>query len=353
MTKIIGIMSGTSTDGLDLAYCDIRIKGDGSFEYEIIQSREMTYSDRWKERLRGAFYLSGVALKSLDVKYAQFIAECVQTCIREGDWRPDWIASHGHTVFHEPQKGISLQIGAGEIIADLTGIPTIYDFRIGDVQLGGQGAPLVPIGDELLFGSYTYCLNLGGFANISTRIDGLRVGYDIGPCNLLLNGFSRLLGKEYDAAGGIAREGRMIEPLLQTWNELDHYDRQPPKSLGREWVEMNYFIEDHSSYLPADLLRTAVEHIAMQIGRNTRGKGSMLITGGGAFNDFLIDRISHYSSVNITIPDEQLVNYKEALIFAFIGFLRVHEINNVLAEVTGAERDHCSGKIARPKDIHQ
>lgn len=351
MTKIIGIMSGTSTDGLDMVFCDIGQNSEGQYAYKILHTKEIPYSVEWKERLRGAMYLPDSVLLELDVQFAEFTAECAHDFIAESALQPDWIASHGHTVFHVPEKGITLQIGNGNIIANKTNVPTIYDFRSADVKLGGQGAPLVPIGDEYLFGEYVYCLNLGGFANISMRKQGKRIGYDVCLCNIILNHFSHALGIEYDAAGSMAKSGRIIDELLNRWNELSYYQQLPPKSLGREWVESNYLMTDYSSYLPVDLLRTSVEHIAIQIGGNTHEMGSMLITGGGAFNDFLIERISHYSVAKITIPDEQLVNYKEALIFALMGYLRVNEINNVMAEVTGATQNHCSGKIAYPQNF--
>jgi anhydro-N-acetylmuramic acid kinase len=275
------------------------------------------------------------------------------------------IASHGHTVFHRPEKNITLQIGDGAEIAAKTGITTVSDFRRFDVALGGQGAPLVPAGDELLFGHYTFCLNLGGFANISFRESGKRLAFDICPVNIVMNRLAREKGLEFDRGGQLAASGLVDPDLLNKIESLDFYNLDGPRSLGKEWVDEVFMpVLECSRAGVADKLRTVCEHIALQIaavtkeyrkkeksavtssGTDPAAAGSLLITGGGARNDFLSGLIAEkVSPVTIVIPEEELVDYKEAIIFAFLGLLRLRNEVNCLASVTGASRDNCGGII--------
>ena len=258
------------------------------------------------------------------------------------------IASHGHTVFHRPDLSMTLQIGSGADIAAICGKPTVCDFRTLDVALGGQGAPLVPIGDELLFGQYDICLNLGGISNLSFRADGQRKAYDISPCNIVLNQLARQLGQEYDADGIIAQSGRIDMPLLEKLNQLEYYQQSGTKSLGREWIDDQFFpiLEQCQLSIP-DQMRTVCEHIAHQIASacNTTGGKTLLITGGGAHNGFLIDLIRQKFHGQVIIPDDKTIDFKEAIIFAFLGMLRANGLPNCLASVTGAKRDSCGGTI--------
>lgn len=256
------------------------------------------------------------------------------------------VASHGHTIFHQPEKAFTFQLGHGASIAAETGITTVADFRSGDVALGGQGAPLVPVGDRLLFNDYNMCLNLGGFANISYEENHKRIAFDICPVNILLNDLAMRLGKQYDAGGALGRTGRVDDKLLSRLNHLDFYREKPPKSLGREWLD-TYFIPllDESTIPVKDKLHTLYEHIAIQIAGVSKKNGRILITGGGTFNTFLLERIKEHIAVEMVIPADTIINYKEALIFAFLGLLRYLGEINCYASVTGAKRDSSTGVI--------
>jgi anhydro-N-acetylmuramic acid kinase len=230
-------------------------------------------------------------------------------------------------------------------------LPVVNDFRKKDVKNGGQGAPLVPIGDEYLFSEYDICLNLGGFSNVSYRKGGQRVAFDVCPANMPLNEVAKVTGKDFDEDGAMARSGDIQEGLLNQLNRLDYYSKVGPKSLGREWYISEFKKRmDKKRIPPIDLLATLVEHIAMQIARvfNSLQIKTALVTGGGAYNTFLIERIMHHSTADLTLPDNQLINYKEAMIFGFLGVLRVRNEVNVLSSVTGSPKDHCAGIIHKP-----
>ncbi|MFO7672308.1 MAG: anhydro-N-acetylmuramic acid kinase, partial [Lutibacter sp.] len=260
----------------------------------------------------------------------------------------NFIASHGHTIFHNPKKKYTFQIGNGPYITSITGIKTICDFRVQDVALGGQGAPLVPIGDELLFSKYDYCLNLGGFSNISFNQNQQRIAFDICPVNIVLNHYVSELHMEYDDKGNIASEGNIDNNLLATLNSLAYYNDAKPKSLGYEFVVETIFpmIDKHNLSIK-DILRTFVEHIAIQISKkiDSDSKKTMLVTGGGAFNTFLMARLQSYTTTKLIIPEKTIINYKEALVFGLLGLLKDEGKNNCLKSVTGAERDHSSGVV--------
>jgi anhydro-N-acetylmuramic acid kinase len=341
-------MSGTSLDGLDIALCEFNFEGN-STTFQLRDCKSVKYPVDLMEELRYAHSLSALQLRILEIKFTAFCAEQVICFISQTNLKPDFIASHGHTIFHQPDKKVTLQIGDGETLAKLTGITVVSDFRTGDVALGGQGAPLVPIGDELLFGSYDACLNLGGFSNVSFRDDdGKRVAYDISPVNIVLNELAALSGKEYDDRGLMAAGGTVCYEMLCQLDDLDFYSQSYPKSLGREWVEINVNpILSKFERLPLnDRIATFTVHSAKQIAKNLDGHKNVLVTGGGAYNDFLVSKIREYSNTEIIIPDKNLIEFKEALVFAFLGALRIKGQNNCLASVTGAKRDSCGGKIS-------
>ncbi len=346
-TTVLGIMSGTSLDGLDLALCEFSGKNDG-YEFQILASETIEYSPEWKSRLSSFQTLSAEQYFSENVLYGKYISEKVNVFLKTQNHKPDAIASHGHTVFHQPHRGFSTQIGCGATIASHTQIKTVADFRTLDVALGGQGAPLVPIGDDLLFDEYDACLNIGGIANISYKNkNGERIAYDIGVANMLLNFLAEKEGRPFDKNGGIARSGKLIEPLLKTLNELDYYKIHGAKSLGREWFEKEILNRLSDSIHVKDLLRTCTEHIAFVIANdlNQHQIINVLVTGGGAFNSFLIEKINEYTQCRIVIPDKTMINFKEALIFAFLGFLRLNEKVNTLCTVTGAKKDSSGGVV--------
>jgi anhydro-N-acetylmuramic acid kinase len=340
-------MSGTSLDGLDIAFCEF--ENDGSnWSYKILNGETIPYNEEWRHRLANLEKATALEIATTDVEYGHLSGRLTKAFIEKHKIQPDFIASHGHTIFHKPEKRITWQIGKGSSIAAETGLPVVCDFRSLDVALGGQGAPLVPIGDRLLFGEFDYCLNLGGFANISYQQDDQRIAYDICPANIVLNHLAGKIGKPFDPSGQMARIGNLNPSLLSTLNQLPYYNQKPPKSLGKEWVLSHIFpILDSSSVLLNDQLNTFCEHIAIQISKVSGMDKNLkiLITGGGAFNDYLLGRIKFHTPSQVLLPDDNTINFKEALIFAFLGVLRWRDEINCLRSVTGAGKDNSGGAI--------
>lgn len=349
--KVIGLMSGSSLDGVDIAYVNFSHDNKTWF-FQIVEAGNVPYSEYWKEQLSQAFNKNKEELKELDIEYGKYLGTITQKFINKYDMEPKLIASHGHTIFHRPEEGFTLQIGDGQEIANATGIMTINDFRTEDVEKGGQGAPLVPIGDRHLFAEYPICLNIGGIANVSYETENKRTAYDICMANQLLNYLAGKLGYDYDNNGKFAQQGKVSQELLNILNENPYYKQQAPKSLGREFFEnVQHKLIDDSSLSVNDLLATATEHIAIQITNSTNhlDASKMLITGGGAKNRYLIERIRALSKHEIVIPETIIIDYKEALIFAFLAALKMEGKINVLSSVTGASSDSSSGKIWMPK----
>ncbi len=343
----IGLMSGTSLDGVDLVYASFEQKPNYSFE--IISAKTYSYSDKWKNKLKNAFGQTTNEVQELDNEYGKYLGNLTNLFIEEFQIdKIDFIASHGHTIFHKPDEGLTLQIGNGKEISAITNQKVVYDFRTQDVKLGGQGAPLVPIGDELLFSEFQYCLNLGGFANISFN-NNQRIAFDICPVNIVLNHYTRKINLEFDDKGLIASKGEINNQLLEELNNVPFYRDEKPKSLGYEFVvsEIIPLIDKYSLSIK-NILRTYIEHIAIQIANKIKFKGQILITGGGVFNEFLINNLKNRVQNEIIISNERIINFKEALIFAFLGLLRIDNQVNCLKSVTGAEKDHSSGKICMP-----
>lgn len=345
--KVIGLMSGSSLDGVDIAYVNFSHDNKRWF-FQIVEAGNIPYPAYWKEQLAEAFNKRPEELKALDIEYGRYLGTITKRFIEKYELEPKLIASHGHTIFHRPEEGFTLQIGDGHEIAKATGIMTINDFRSEDVSKGGQGAPLVPIGDRHLFADYPICLNIGGIANVSYEYEGKRIAYDICMANQLLNHLANKLGYDYDNNGNFARQGTVNQKLLDLLNDNVYYNQEAPKSLGREFFEKyQHEIVEKSSLDIKDIIATATEHIASQIVKSTDmlEKSKMLITGGGAKNNFLVERISAMSRHEVVIPDTMLIDYKEALIFAFLGTLKMEGKTNVLSSVTGASSDSSSGTI--------
>lgn len=345
-TFAIGLMSGTSIDGLDIC-CAKFSERSGTYSFEILAAQTLPYPGFWETKLRSAPYLSSADLLATNSEYGFYLGKCADKFIKDNKLRRvDLIASHGHTVFHQPERRFTYQIGDGRAIRHLTGITTIYDFRSEDVLLGGNGAPLVPIGDAMLFGDYDACLNLGGFSNISFEKKGRRIAFDICPVNIVLNHFAEKLDLPYDEGGKLAKSGKTDAELLRRLNTLDFYARCAPKSLGAEWV-FSEFLPLIDNADTTDVLATITEHVAIQIAMAIKNKHfkNILVTGGGAYNSYLISRLKTMIDSEIAIPAGEIVNYKEALIFAFLGMLKIQGKINVYASVTGADRDSCSGII--------
>lgn len=351
--NIIGVMSGTSMDGLDIAHVSLTEKEDGKWDYAINAATTVPYGDRWRLRLSKLRHQNSMIFYKTDRYFGQFIGEHIMDFLEENELSADLIASHGHTVFHQPENNISVQVGNGNSIYGVTGIPTVTDFRYLDVVLGGEGAPLVGVADEYLFSEFDMCLNLGGFANISADISGVRVGYDICPSNIVLNRIAREFDKEYDEDGEIAAKGQIDYDLLEELNEVPYYHQAPPKSLGREWISKNFWHIVRNSYAKKeDKMKTLCDHIALQIGNNIHDLASgdasgkrVFVTGGGAFNKTLIDHLKSHTEAEVVVPDDMMVNYKEALAFALFGILRVKNKVNVYGRATGASKDTVSGAL--------
>ena len=345
---IIGVMSGTSLDGVDLAHIVFTVKNN-KWDFQILESETVSYSIDWLNKLKIAVGFSEAALEKLNQDYTQLLAVIISDFIEKYEIKNlDAVCSHGHTILHQPQNGFTLQIGNLPEIATLINQTVVCDFRVQDVQLGGQGAPLVPIGDRILFSEYEYCMNLGGFSNVSFEQNNKRIAFDISPVNTVLNFYANQLGLDYDDKGSISRTGICNKDLLNELNALDFYQKKHPKSLGFEFVKETVLpiIEKYSIPIE-DKLHTFTEHVALQIALALPNKnGSLFITGGGAYNDFLIERVQyHLPKMKLIIPSAKILEFKEALIFALLGVLKLREEINVLSSVTGAKTDHSSGVI--------
>ena len=346
--RIIGLMSGTSLDGLDVAYCEFI----DSKHFNLIAAETYNYPVTWRERLASLHQASAEEYMLTDVELGRFFGERVLHFREKYPGRVDLIASHGHTIFHQPERMLTSQIGDGNAIHAVTGVPVVCDFRRLDVALGGQGAPLVPIGDRLLFGDYDACINLGGIANISYETDGQRIAYDISPCNMALNHLAGLQGLTYDPGGELARSGEVITPMLARLETLEYYHTPAPKTLGKEWFLKCFlpYVEPFTAQPLNNLLRTVSEHIALRLAAAITQSGidmhRVLVTGGGANNQYLLELLKEkIGNIEIESIDQRIVDFKEAIIFALLGYLRVNGQINTLASVTGASRDSSGGAL--------
>jgi len=342
-------MSGTSLDGLDLAYCVFY--GDNKFEIKVFES--IPYPDEISLLLRSAYEATGEDLKNAETFYSDFVADSLVKFMNSHDLEPEYIALHGHTIYHQPERKMTYQMLNGHIVLEKTDITTIFDFRSLDVALGGNGAPLVPIGDKYLFSEYDACLNIGGFANISGEVNQEYIAYDICPANIILNRLASEKGKAFDKDGVMAREGNISTPLLKSLNALDYYSKPAPKSLGREWVDQVFNSRMHGFGFE-ERIATITEHCAIQIAKSFDeiNAKKVLCTGGGAFNKYLVERIQYHSAADLVIPDKKMIEGKEALIFAFLGKRRLENKINVLSSATGASRDSSSGIILSPSQLY-
>ena len=346
----IGLMSGTSLDGLDVAACEFFFE-HGKWSFNILHCQTYPYSSEWTEKLAGLPYVDALTFSLINVEYGHLLGKLTDSFIKSTGFQPQFIASHGHTVFHQPGNRLTVQIGAGSAIAADTSIPVICDFRSVDLALGGQGAPLVPVGDRLLFSEYDACLNLGGFANVSLESDDKRVAFDICPANIVLNRLASMRGMHYDKNGDLARSGTVDTNLLEKLNNLAYYTLKYPKSLGREWLETNFLpLIINSNSVLEDMLRTICDHIAMQVNYSLGKNSSLTVmaTGGGTHNLFLMERIKLCGNHQWVIPDQAWIDFKEALVFAFLGVLRWRQEINVFQSVTGSRTDHSGGAIYYP-----
>lgn len=366
--RAIGLMSGSSLDGLDIVYAELH-ENAGRWSFEIIAADCYSYNEEWKNRLQNAESLNALDYQLLHTDYGHYLGKEVNRFIQNNNiqYKVSLVASHGHTTFHLPKQKMTGQLGDGAAIAAETRLAVVSDLRALDVAFGGQGAPIVPIGEKLLFSDHSMFLNIGGIANVSFNLTehaskGGYVAFDVCPANRVLNLIANKSGKEYDDGGQMAAAGNIHQDLLQKLNEHDYYKQSYPKSLANTFgTDVIYPLIGTFELTPNDKLRTYVEHIVQQIAMsiaNYRSSianstfndqhSSLLVTGGGAFNTFLINRLSeelHPLNIEVKVPDEKIVQYKEALIMAFIGVLRWRQEYNVLASVTGAERDSINGAL--------
>lgn len=346
--QVIGVMSGTSLDGIDLAHVHFTIKKN-HWTYKIEETETSSYSQQWLNKLKNAVDFSEKELIQLNEEYTDYLGKTIKNFIEKHQLQTiDAVCSHGHTILHQPQNGFTLQIGNLPKIASIVGKTIVCDFRVQDVKLGGQGAPLVPIGDRLLFSEYDYCLNLGGFSNVSFEQNKKRIAFDISPVNTVLNFYANQLGFEYDNKGQISKSGNLNQELFEELNQLEYYKKSFPKSLGFEFVKeiILPLIEKHS-ISTEDKMHTFTEHIALQTSLALPiKKGKLFATGGGTYNDFLIARMKFYlPKMELIIPNKKTLEFKEALIFGLLGVLKLRNETNVLGSVTGAKHDHSSGVI--------
>jgi len=354
--RAIGLMSGSSLDGLDIAFAEFH-ENAGKWSYEILEADCYPYSAEWAEKLKNAISLNAPDYQQLHVDYGHYLGQQVNRFIDayQLHYKVALIASHGHTTFHVPAKKMTAQLGDGARIAAETQLPIVTDLRAMDIAFGGQGAPIVPIGEKLLLGDHEFFLNLGGIANISIAAaagEGYRA-FDICPANRVLNMLAADGGKEYDKGGEMASQGSVNHSLLEQLNALEYYRLPYPKSLANDFgTDIVYPIIKKAGISIPDALATYVEHISFQIGSSLEKvktqNARMLVTGGGAFNNFLVDQLRKKLSplgIEVVIPDARLVNYKEALVMALIGVLRWRQEYNVFSSVTGASRDSIGGAL--------
>jgi anhydro-N-acetylmuramic acid kinase len=346
--NVLGIMSGTSLDGIDLAHINFTIKNN-RWSFTLYETETIPYESNWLNKLKTAVDFSRTELEKLNEDYTLLLGNTIKSFIKKHQLiNLDAVCSHGHTILHQPQNGYTLQIGNLPEIAEIVGVTVVCDFRVQDVKLGGQGAPLVPIGDRILFSEYDYCLNLGGFSNISFEQNGKRIAFDISPVNTVLNFYANKLGLAYDDKGTIARSGESDLNLMEELDALAYYQKPFPKSLGFEFVKTVVLplMESYDISIE-DKMHTFVKHIAKQTAfALPERNGKMLITGGGTYNDFLLESMQNYlPEMSLVVPDAKTLEHKEALIFALLGILKLRKEVNVLSSVTGAKKDHSSGKI--------
>jgi anhydro-N-acetylmuramic acid kinase len=352
--KAIGIMSGTSLDGLDLVCVDFSQKNK-LWSFELLCAETIRFPQELSSKLEMARDFSGLQLTQLDLEFGTFIGNAVSGFMKRNKIPQEIVhllASHGHTVFHQPAKRLTLQIGSGQEIARITGIPTVCDFRKKDVLFGGQGAPLVPIGDRDLFAQKYKCdalINLGGFANITLIQKDLVRAFDIGPCNLVLNKYAKLLGASYDKGGALGRSSSNEFPMLvHTLNALPYFSAAIPKSLGAEWLDQHFYpLLDIDELTSQDKLGVCYEVISDQIAAvlNQNKIQRVLLSGGGAKNAYLVELIQSKSSAQIIVPEADIIDFKEALVFAYLGVLFMEAEPNCLSSVTGASEDVCGGVL--------
>jgi len=352
----IGGMSGTSLDGVDLSYCRYYTQSDVKWQFELIDAQTYPYPEKLKTEIEHLIKNYNDNHTDLDKRLGAFYSSLIQQFVDEFNIEQiDFVANHGQTVYHNPTKQKTVQIGCGETIAQQTQLQTINNFRINDVALGGQGAPLVPIGDWHFFNTYRYCINLGGICNITVQNSKeVLTAFDISPCNVLLNHYAQQLNVAFDEDGLLARKGNLNKALFEKLNALAYYSTQAPKSLDAQFSKVDCIpLIDTFNLSREDVLCTLCHHYAYQIGLvietySQSEDEQMLLSGGGAFNGFLTDLIQEKCNVKVHIPDKKIIEFKEAIVFGLLGVLKLENEVNCLKIVTGASMDNVGGEVFEP-----
>ncbi len=356
--KVIGLMSGSSLDGLDIAFCEFSMTSPTL--WRLLNAETIPYPPKWESRLKHLVSQDALVFSKTHTYFGYFMGELVNQFIEKYQIQPDFIASHGHTVFHYPMEKVTVQIGDGAALATVTGLPVINNFRTHDIALDGEGTPLAPIADKLLFSEYNFMMNIGGIANITCNVNGKYIAFDTGYANQIFNALANQIGLPYDAGGQLAQEGIVNQELLKKVHNFPYFSMTYPKSLDNQWIQQNIL----PIYLQAEdtipnKLRTAIEHLAQvtaqsidHIFKKEKYKpntSKMLVTGGGAFNTFLMQRISEictkHFNLTVNIPSKEIIEFKEAILMALMGALRVENKTNCLSSVTGAKIDSIGGAI--------
>lgn len=351
-------MSGSSLDGVDLAYCEFSVQA-GQYTFELLQSENIPFTEQWTRRLANLPTQSGLIFFKTNVYFGHYLGDMVNAFIKKYGLNPDFIASHGHTIFHEPAQQITAQIGDGGAIAAKTGHTVICDFRTLDIAIGGQGTPIAPAADRFLFGDFDFYLNIGGIANVTCNADGRYVAFDIGPANQVFNALANTIDLPYDKDGELARGGVVNEEILMYLAEFDYFEADYPKSLGNPWIRQHILPIYMGVDVPlADKLRTAVEHLAFQTAFSVeqilftedidKERYTLLATGGGVLNRFLMEEIQKklaLLNIKVVIPSKEIIDYKEAILMGLMGVLRMEGQNNCFSSVTGADRDTIGGAV--------
>lgn len=353
---VLGTISGSSLDGLDVALCRIEHEGD-QFSWELLAGDTIPFPDELVAKLALGERMNVNELCITEVAFSRFCGQAIHDFLKRNNARADYVSSHGHTITHHPELGYTLQIGDGAIMAEMTGLPTVVDSRANDVARGGQGAPIAPIVEQHLLAGHRYYLNLGGIANISEHTTGQITSYDVCPCNQILNAEAKRLGMAYDAGGEVARSGSVHHEAIKALGQLDYFHQPAPKSLDNKWV-MTAFYDVLREYelTPADALATMVEcatdHIADSVSDAHDGPVTLLATGGGAHNVYFIERLQSKikaKNVEVVVPDADIIDYKEAILMSLMGYLRVNNMPNTIPTVTGADRATSGGAIYVPR----
>ena len=354
--RVLGLMSGTSVDGLDLACADFLLK-DGKWTFELLAAESIDYEGRLREQLKASINLPAEELLVFHNEYGQYLGESSAYFLNKHGLSVQFIASHGHTVFHQPERQLTFQLGYGQALADSSGFEVVCDFRSTDILLGGEGAPLVPVGDQMLFSDYDVCINLGGISNCSFDQGGRRIAFDVCATNMLLNALVNEIGLAFDENGQLAAKGELDTRLFQALNEIPYFLKEPPKSLGFEWFQdaVEPILGKHSALNLASRLNTAVHHIAFQIKQaldKIPDHSRILLTGGGARNKFLVSTIQEYfPNHEVIVPAVEIADFKEAIVFGFLGILRARKEVNILSSVTGALHDSYGGVWYYPQKV--